>query len=242
MTPEELAKARILVTNDDGINAPGLDAMIDIASQLSQDVWIVAPEYNQSGAGHSLTLDGQSDTDYYTVFTTGSHGSARNYAINVLDGGFSVPEELYWPEEYSVDGSKLLITLGYYEGASAAVYYPNGNALVRLSGDQGAFICCGETSWTADGSAFYAANPSLGMFNPGLWRVDSSSGTRWKIEPSPTSFQGTSRGIRVHGAWLEMRSTSANSGGRSRLASSRSCSAFRTYWSGIGGRPKTGPR
>ena len=56
MTPEELAKARILVTNDDGINAPGLDAMIDIASQLSQDVWIVAPEYNQSGAGHSLSL------------------------------------------------------------------------------------------------------------------------------------------------------------------------------------------
>ncbi|TAJ33912.1 MAG: 5'/3'-nucleotidase SurE [Reyranella sp.] len=56
MTPAELAKSRILVTNDDGINAPGLDAMIDIASQLSQDVWIVAPEYNQSGAGHSLSL------------------------------------------------------------------------------------------------------------------------------------------------------------------------------------------
>jgi 5'-nucleotidase len=56
MTPEEIARARILVTNDDGINAPGLDAMIDIASQLSQDVWIVAPEYNQSGAGHSLSL------------------------------------------------------------------------------------------------------------------------------------------------------------------------------------------
>ena len=56
MTPEELGKARILVTNDDGINAPGLDAMIDIATQLSPDVWIVAPEYNQSGAGHSLSL------------------------------------------------------------------------------------------------------------------------------------------------------------------------------------------
>jgi 5'-nucleotidase len=56
MTPEELARSRILVTNDDGINAPGLDAMIDIASQLSRDVWIVAPEYNQSGAGHSLSL------------------------------------------------------------------------------------------------------------------------------------------------------------------------------------------
>lgn len=56
MNREQIAKSRILVTNDDGINAPGLQAMIDIASQLSPDVWVVAPEYNQSGAGHSLSL------------------------------------------------------------------------------------------------------------------------------------------------------------------------------------------
>jgi 5'-nucleotidase len=47
---------RILLTNDDGINAPGLEALIKIAEQLSDDVWIVAPERNQSGAGHSLSL------------------------------------------------------------------------------------------------------------------------------------------------------------------------------------------
>jgi 5'-nucleotidase len=52
----ELAKARILVTNDDGIHAPGLDALEEIANQLSSDVWIVAPEHNQSGAGHSLSI------------------------------------------------------------------------------------------------------------------------------------------------------------------------------------------
>jgi 5'-nucleotidase len=51
-----LAKARILVTNDDGIHAPGLEALVAIAEQLSSDVWIVAPEVNQSGAGHSLSL------------------------------------------------------------------------------------------------------------------------------------------------------------------------------------------
>jgi len=54
--PEALAKARILVTNDDGIHAPGLEAMIEIAGQLSKDVWVVAPEFNQSGAGHSLSI------------------------------------------------------------------------------------------------------------------------------------------------------------------------------------------
>jgi 5'-nucleotidase len=52
----ELARTRILVTNDDGIHAPGLEALVEIATQLSSDVWIVAPEFNQSGAGHSLSI------------------------------------------------------------------------------------------------------------------------------------------------------------------------------------------
>jgi 5'/3'-nucleotidase len=47
---------RILVTNDDGINAPGLMCLEEIAEKLSDDVWVVAPETNQSGASHSLTL------------------------------------------------------------------------------------------------------------------------------------------------------------------------------------------
>lgn len=47
---------RILVTNDDGINAPGLRVLERVARQLSSDVWVVAPETNQSGASHSLTM------------------------------------------------------------------------------------------------------------------------------------------------------------------------------------------
>jgi len=47
---------RILLTNDDGIHAPGLTVLEDIARQLSDDIWIVAPAEEQSGAGHSLTL------------------------------------------------------------------------------------------------------------------------------------------------------------------------------------------
>lgn len=47
---------RILISNDDGIHAPGLQALIKIARQLSSDIWIVAPETEQSGASHSLTL------------------------------------------------------------------------------------------------------------------------------------------------------------------------------------------
>lgn len=47
---------RILLTNDDGIFAPGLEILESIARELSDDVWIVAPAAEQSGAGHSLSL------------------------------------------------------------------------------------------------------------------------------------------------------------------------------------------
>ncbi len=47
---------RILLTNDDGIHAPGLKVLWEIAHELSDDVWIMAPETNQSGVSHSLTL------------------------------------------------------------------------------------------------------------------------------------------------------------------------------------------
>lgn len=47
---------RILLTNDDGINARGLDLLETIAQAFSDDIWVVAPTEEQSGAGHSLTL------------------------------------------------------------------------------------------------------------------------------------------------------------------------------------------
>lgn len=47
---------RILVTNDDGINAEGIEVLTEIAKEISDDVWVVAPETEQSGSGHSLTM------------------------------------------------------------------------------------------------------------------------------------------------------------------------------------------
>jgi 5'-nucleotidase len=49
-------RPRILVTNDDGIHAPGLQVLERVARAIGEDVWVVAPERNNSGAGHSLTL------------------------------------------------------------------------------------------------------------------------------------------------------------------------------------------
>ena len=47
---------RILLTNDDGVHAPGLEVLEAIARELSDDVWVCAPSEENSGAGHSLTL------------------------------------------------------------------------------------------------------------------------------------------------------------------------------------------
>lgn len=47
---------RILITNDDGVDAPGIKVLQDIAREISDDVWVVAPLTNQSGVGHKFTL------------------------------------------------------------------------------------------------------------------------------------------------------------------------------------------
>jgi 5'-nucleotidase len=54
--PSALRDARILVSNDDGIHADGLHVLVEAMRRFSDDVWVVAPEVEQSGAGHSLTL------------------------------------------------------------------------------------------------------------------------------------------------------------------------------------------
>ena len=49
---------RILITNDDGINAPGLEVLIEIATDIAGpdgEVWTVAPAFEQSGVGHCIS-------------------------------------------------------------------------------------------------------------------------------------------------------------------------------------------
>jgi 5'-nucleotidase len=46
---------RILVTNDDGIDAPGLRLLRGVAARLG-DVWVVAPDRERSGVSHAITL------------------------------------------------------------------------------------------------------------------------------------------------------------------------------------------
>jgi len=47
---------RILLTNDDGIDAPGLAILEQVAAELAREVWVVAPEHDQSGVSHAISL------------------------------------------------------------------------------------------------------------------------------------------------------------------------------------------
>ncbi len=54
--PLDLAKARVLISNDDGVRAPGLKLLERIMRRIAGEVRVVVPETEQSAAGHSLTL------------------------------------------------------------------------------------------------------------------------------------------------------------------------------------------
>jgi len=167
-----VANNQLLWINADGSNrriildAGAVDPNNPFITNISSPVF--------SPDGQTLAY-GYKGLQLYTV-STGQSNLVIENQIDDAGGGLFVPRELYSPERYSPDGTKLLITLGYYEGASSAVYYPATSALVRLEGGEGALICCDDTEWSADSSSIYAASPTMGMFNSGLWRVDAATG------------------------------------------------------------------
>ncbi|MBP7335762.1 5'/3'-nucleotidase SurE [Niveispirillum sp.] len=49
---------RALLTNDDGVDAPGMAALLEAVTPLAREVWVVAPEHDQSGVSRALSLHG----------------------------------------------------------------------------------------------------------------------------------------------------------------------------------------
>ena len=52
----DLASARVLLVNDDGVSAPGMTLLEDAVRPLCREVWVVAPEKEESGTGHAFSL------------------------------------------------------------------------------------------------------------------------------------------------------------------------------------------
>jgi 5'-nucleotidase len=47
---------RVILTNDDGIDAPGMAVLEEIAALIAREIWVVAPEHDQSGQSHAISL------------------------------------------------------------------------------------------------------------------------------------------------------------------------------------------
>jgi 5'-nucleotidase len=82
-------KPLILVTNDDGYDAPGLAALVEAVEPLGR-ILVVAPDQEQSGAGHALTLDRplrvyRVEENRYRV--TGTPTDCVHIAVTNLSGG-----------------------------------------------------------------------------------------------------------------------------------------------------------
>jgi 5'/3'-nucleotidase len=79
--------SKVLLTNDDGFDAPGLRTLTEVAEELAEEVWIVAPNHDQSGTSHSLSLHSplrisQKDERKYSV--SGTPGDCVAIAVRHL--------------------------------------------------------------------------------------------------------------------------------------------------------------
>ena len=90
------------------------------------------------------------------------------------------PVKLYWPHNWSPDGTRMLIDFAHYpEGGGLSVLTIADKQTVDVVSSEG-YVCCAPT-WSADGQSVYYANPAPGMISPGLWRADANTGKSTKL-------------------------------------------------------------
>lgn len=103
---------RVLVTNDDGIDAPGLAVACELAAAIANEILVVAPERDQSGVGQSISV-------HHPLQAT-AHGPGR-YALN----GTPADCVLYATARFWRDTPPDLVLSGVNRGAnlSDAIMY-----------------------------------------------------------------------------------------------------------------------
>src|SRR3954462_14001030 len=86
---------RILVSNDDGIDAPGLHVLADAARVLGSDIWIVAPDCKWTAASHQLSFDRDltlTRVDERTFISSGAPADCVIAAMTVLFAADAKPD------------------------------------------------------------------------------------------------------------------------------------------------------
>ena len=117
-------------------------------------------------------------------FLTLGTGTIERVLENQVDtsAGFPVVGRIYAPYSYSPDGTRLLISIGFYEGGTYGIYSLADKALVQLQRLDSGTICC-HVSWVPNGAGLYITSPSLGMVESGLFYANSSTGAITALLP-----------------------------------------------------------
>ncbi len=83
--------------------------------------------------------------------------------------------KLYWPDNWSPDGARMLIEVGHYCGeGNVGVFNLADKSVLSLSSPQG-YVCCAPT-WSLDNKHIFYANSTHGIVQPGMWRTDVTTG------------------------------------------------------------------
>lgn len=132
---------RILISNDDGVAAPGLALLADAARELSEDVLIVAPERKWTAASHQLTFDRDQtltrvDTNVYAC--SGAPADCVVAAMTVLHAApalvlSGVNDKQNVGEDIAYSGTTAIAREATFFGVPAISVSRVGNAVVRAS-------------------------------------------------------------------------------------------------------------
>jgi Tol biopolymer transport system component len=156
----------------------------EVAEDLVIRNAVAAPTVSPDGRTLAYALDG---LHLYDIAT----GEDRHMLVNggnLLGEPYMLSRENYAPGDWSPDGSRLVLSIGYADGATLAVVEPNaGQPFTRMRSTN---PIAGGVSWSSDSRSLYVANPNFGVEWPGLWRYDVVSGHE---DPLVTTKPGSSQ-------------------------------------------------
>jgi len=140
------------------------------------------PVFSPDGKTLAYSLNGLT---FYDLSTGNSNVVIPDHPL-----GGSLPPELYIPDTYSPDGTKLLLKVGHPPDSpwTAAIYIPATNTLMQFAGDDERLSCCvyyGGAQWSADSSNLYtvATTPDASTPFGVLWKVDAATGAVTTLIP-----------------------------------------------------------
>jgi hypothetical protein len=163
----------------DGIGA-GRRVLIDGGPIDNNNRWtdgIFRPAWSPDGQTLAYNHGGLNLLD----LATGASTRALDNQFDMTPG-FPIVRELYLPNSYSPDGSRLLVDIAYFEGGTYGFYLPSSKEIVRITGADGSANCC-YTDWAPDGSGVYITNPSVGLVDSGLYYADAATGVVTPLLP-----------------------------------------------------------